>query len=438
MTSTSSKKSFIVNDIIAGLTTSFAAIALGAAFGVQSGRGAFAGMVSAALIPIITSLFGGTRLQASGPTAPMTAVMVLIIASAYSTFGEGSSNAEGFITIVMLLTAILLSLAGLFKLGKIITYVPNVVILGFMNGIAVLIWWDQIKKLFGLGGGVKLIGETWQNVLLAIITFFTILIFPTLLKKLKIPEKIRPFIPGTLVTIIAGTYFVVFNDLNLETVKLGSSVSNFGEFFGLVGKYWPSSSLLTMEIILKALPFALQLTVLAYLDSLLTSLVIDKITGEKTQKNKELIAQGLANGVAGLFGGIAGAQATIRSVILLKEGAKTRFAGVMVGVFALLGALVFKDLIVLVASSIFIGVLFKAGLDVFEKDFFKDYFKKQGFKDKNWNWQLGFVLYTTVVTVVADLNIAVFSGTAFFYLAKYYLKIKDADQEEETSVGSEA
>jgi len=433
-----SKESYWINDILAGLTTSFAAIALGAAFGVQSGRGAFAGMVSAALIAIVASIFGGTRLQASGPTAPMTAVMALVIASAYSTFGAGTNNAEGFITLVMLFTAILLCLAGLFRLGKIITYIPNVVILGFMNGIAMLIWWDQIKKLFGVGGGIRLGGETWQNVILAIVTFLTILVFPKLLEKLKIPEKIRPFIPGTLVTIIAATVFVVFNHLNLETVKLGNSVGSLPEFFGLLSKYWPNSNLFNIEILSKAMLFAMQLTVLAYLDSLLTSLVMDKITGEKTEKNKELIAQGLANGVAGLFGGIAGAQATIRSVILLKEGAKTRFAGVMVGVFALLGALVFKDLIVLVASSIFIGVLFKAGLDVFEKDFFKDYFKKQGFKNKDWNWQLTFVLYTTIVTVVADLNIAVFSGTLLFYLAKYYLKIKDVAQEEETSVGMEA
>ena len=433
---TFNKENFI-KDILAGLTTAFAAIALGAAFGVQSGRGAFAGMIAAGIIPIITSIFGGTRLQASGPTAPMTAVMVLIVTSAYSVYGDQSANAEGFITMVMLLTGLFLGLAGLFKLGKIITYVPNVVILGFMNGIAMLIWWDQIKKLFGLAGGVKLIGETWQNVILALITFVTILIFPKLLEKLKIPEKIRPFIPGTLVVIIAGTYFVIFNGLSLETVKLGASINNFGEFFGLLGKYWPNPSLWNLETILKAAPFALQLTILAYLDSLLTSLVIDKITNEETNKNKELVAQGMANAVAGLFGGIAGAQATIRSVILIKEGAKTRFAGVMVGVFALLGALVFKDLIVLVASAIFIGVLFKAGLDVFEKDFFKDYFKKRGFEDKNWNWQLAFVVYTTLVTVFTDLNIAVFSGTILFYIAKFYLKIKDVSAEEESGVAQE-
>ena len=367
----------------------------------------------------------------------MTAVMVIVVMFAYQTFGAQSANAEGFITLVMLLTGLFLFLGGIFKLGKIINLVPNVVILGFMNGIAVLIWWDQIKKLFGIGGGVKLIGETWQNIILAIITFTAILVFPKLLEKLNISEKIRPFIPGTLVVIITATYFVLFSGLKLETVKLGASVGNVNEFIGLLSKYWPNSSLWNIETLLKAIPFAINLTILAYLDSLLTSLVIDKITGETTRKNKELVAQGLANAVSGLFGGIAGAQATIRSVILLKEGAQTRFAGVMVGVFALLGALVFKDFIVLVASAIFIGVLFKAGLDVFEKDFFKDYFKKGGFKDKNWNWQLAFVVYTTLVTVLADLNIAVFSGTILFYLAKHFLKIKDATPEEETGMASE-
>jgi SulP family sulfate permease len=435
---TQKKENTFLNDFLAGLTTSFAAIALGAAFGIQSGRGAFAGMIAAAVIPIITSIFGGTRLQASGPTAPMTAVTALVVASAYEQFEKGSGNAEQFITLVFILNALFLIIAGLTKLGKFISFVPQVVVIGFMNGIAVLIWWDQIKKLFGVGGVDAIAGPVWQNLIFASVCFATILLFPWVLKTVKIPEKIRPFIPGTLVVIVSLTYIFLFSPLELETVKLGTSVNSIASFWDLIKSLVPTTEILKMDIILKALPFALQLTLLAYLDSLLTSLVIDKITNEKSQKNKELIAQGLGNAVTAIVGGIPGAQATIRSVILLKEGAKTRLAGVLVGLFTLLGLFVFQNLITLVASSIFIGVLVKAGLDVFEKDYLKDFIVKKWYQDKTYLWQFGFVLYTTVLTVLIDLNVAVISGTILFYLAKKFLQIKDIEEIEESSIGNEA
>ena len=431
------KSQTFLNDILAGLTTSFAAIALGAAFGIQSGRGAFAGMVAAALIPIVTSIFGGTRLQASGPTAPMTAVSTIVVVLAYSQFGSNSALSNQFITLVFLLNALFLVIAGLIKLGRFISLVPQVVVLGFMNGIALLIWRDQIKKIFGLGGTLALSGNIWENALLALVTFVGILAFPFLLKKFKIPEKIRPFLPGTLVVIIAMTYFFVFSSLNLETVKLGGGISNPFEFLSLPGKYIPTSEILTWDNLKLAIPLALQLTLLAYLDSLLTSLVIDKMTKEETKKEKELVAQGLASGLAALFGGIPGAQATIRSVILLKEGAKTRLAGVLVGVFTLVGIFLFQNLLTLVASAIFAGVLLKAGLDVFDKDYFSHYFSKKWYQKMVYNWQLILIIYTTLITVFFDLNIAVISGTILFYLGKKYLSFKDVSDEEVTNIGSE-
>lgn len=178
-----------------------------------------------------------------------------------------------------------------------------------------------------------------------------------------------------------------------------------------------------------ALPFSLQLCLLAYLDSLLTSLVVDRITKEKTKYNKELIAQGLANGLSGVLQGIPGAQATIRSVLLIKEGAKNRIAGVFVGAFALLGFLVFSNLIVLITSAVFVGVLFKAGLDVLDRDFPIAYYKNKWFNNKLRNIQLLFILYTTLMTVIVDLNVAVFSGTIFFYLSKKLFNISDCESD---------
>lgn len=431
------KQQHLVNDVIAGLTTSLAAMAMGAAFGVQSGRGAFAGMVASAIIPIITSIFGGTRIQASGPTAPMTAVSTVIITFAYIQFGTNSSISNQFITLVFLLHALFMVLAGVFRLGRFISLVPQLVILGFMNGIAVLIWNDQIQKIFGLGGKVALKGESWQNALLAFATFSLIIVFPLLLNKLKIPEKARPFLPGTLVVIVSLTLFFILTKLNLETVKLGSAVSTLGEFVSLPSKFLPTLNVLTFDYILKALPYATQLTMLAYLDSLLTSLVIDKVNKEETKKEKELMAQGLSNGLSAIFGGILGAQSTVASIILLKEGAKTRLAGVLIGVFTFIGVFAFQGVITLVASAIFAGVLLKAGFDVFDKDYFKHYFNKKWYTKKIYNWQLMLIIFTTIATVAIDLNVAVVSGTILFYLGKKYYGLVDVDESEVTNIQNE-
>jgi sulfate permease, SulP family len=177
---------------------------------------------------------------------------------------------------------------------------------------------------------------------------------------------------------------------------------------------------------------------LAYLDSLLTALIIDRMTREKSNLNKELIAQGFANGMSGLFQGIPGAQATIRSVLLIKEGAQTRLAGILIGVFALLSIVLFKDYLALVPAAIFVGVLLKAGLDVFDKDFPSYYLQRQWFNSPVRNIQLVFILYTTIMTVAVDLNIAVVSGTIFFYVAKYFWKIQDVESDFEEISEQEA
>lgn len=430
----------LLADITAGLTVSFAAISLGAAFGVMSGRGAFAGMTGAAVIPIITSLLGGARLQASGPTAPMTAVSALLIAFAYDKFPE-KVLAEQFITLVFILTGVLQIIAGIIRLGKWISYVPNVVILGFMNGIAVLIWWDQFTKILALKGQPVMEGGILLNLVLTIVTFALIFVIMWLPKKLNAPHHIRSLISGVLWSIIVMTVLTLLFGISVKKVELGATISSLDEFTSMVANYFPKD-VFQVEYILAALPYALELTLLGYLDSLLTTLILDRILREKSKLNKELIAQGLANGIVGIFQGIPGAQATIRSVLLIKEGAQTRLAGVMVGVFALLSIVLLKDLLILVPAAVFSGVLLKAGLDVSDKDFPRYYIHYRWYRNRDRNIQLLFVLYTTVVTVLIDLNIAVISGTILYYTARYFWKINDiesdfADVDEEVLAGDQ-
>ena len=414
-------------DVTAGLTVSFAAISLGAAFGVMSGRGAFAGMIGAAVIPIITSIFGGTRLQASGPTAPMTAVSALTVAFAYDNFTD-KILAEQFITLVFLLNAVFLLLAGIFRLGRLIALVPNVVILGFMNGIAVLIWYDQIVKVLALKGKPVMEGGIVLNLLLALASFGLIFGIIWAVRKIKLRQPYKSLVSGVLWSIILMTILSQVVGLPVQHIQLASTINSIGDFFGILAAYFPDE-ILTQEHILMAIPYALELTVLAYLDSLLTALVVDRMTHEKSNLNKELLAQGLANGASGLFQGIPGAQATIRSVLLIKEGAQTRLAGILIGVFALLSILVFKDYLSLVPAAVFVGVLLKAGLDVFDKDFPQYYLKYQWIQNPKRNIQLLFVAYTTVVTVVIDLNIAVISGTILFYVTRYFWNISDVESD---------
>jgi SulP family sulfate permease len=419
-------KRIIITDLLAGLTVSFAALALGAAFGIMSGRGAFAGMIAAAVIPIITGLFGGTRLSVSGPTGPMTAVSSLVVAFAYESF-QDKILAEQFITLVFIMLGVFLILASILRLAKYISYVPQVVILGFMSGIAMLIWIDQFKVVFGLGGKVAPDGEVITNIVIALSTVLLIFLIPVILKKLKLPHNIRIFIPPTLSAIIIMTVITSVFNMNVGHIKLGSDGGSISDLATLAISYIPSMQILKWEYIMMALPYALQLLLLGYLDSLLTALIMDNITKEKSNYNKELFGQGLSNIASAIVMGIPGAQATIRSVLLFKEGAKTRLGAVSAGVIALLLFMVFKDYVTIVTSAVFIGVLLKAAWDVFEREFLTIYLKRKWYLNKSRNIQLGFILYTMFATALVDLNFAVFSGSVFFYLAKRYWKITDVE-----------
>ncbi|MCU0398027.1 MAG: SulP family inorganic anion transporter [Cyclobacteriaceae bacterium] len=418
----------LIPDITAGLTVSFAAISLGAAFGVMSGRGAFAGMISAAVIPIVTSLFGGTRIQASGPTAPMTAISALTIAFAYDQFPV-KDLAEQFITLVFIINALILIIGGFAQISRLISLVPNVIILGFMNGIGVLIWYDQLIKVLALKGNQPMQGGVLLNLALALSTFLMIYLINKLVRQIPLRPSIRSLISGVLFSILIITVLIQVFKIQVEGVQLGTTSASFNEFFGMIANYWPAE-IIRGEYIMMALPFSIQLALLAYLDSLLTALVMDKMTHEKSNLNKELIAQGLGNGLAAVVQGIPGAQATIRSVLLIKEGAQSRIAGVLLGFFALISLLLLKDWLALVPAAVFIGVLWKAGLDVSDKEFPKLYLANRWYTSPERNVQLALIVFTTLITVLVDLNIAVLSGTALFYIGKFFWeKVTDVEHD---------
>lgn len=429
----------ILQNGIAALTVSFVALSLGAAFGLLSGRGAFAGMLSAALIASITAALGGTRVQCSGPTGPMTAVTAVLLAAAYDRTATDLAgiSAEHFVNLTLLMTAGILLLFSLARLGRFVTLIPNVVVSGFMSGIAVIIWIDQFRKLFGFGGEEKFDGAVSANLALAAASAVLVFALPRLTQSFL--PKFAGLLSATFITIVSMTALAAALDLSVERVQLQSSIRSVSDAVDIVAKQWPTGW--SVAAVAAGLPFAFQLAVLAYLDTLMTSLVVDKATKETTKPNKELMAQGVATAAVAAVGGIPGAQATIRSVLIVKEGATLRIAGVLVGVFALVEMLLFQNAINLIPLSVFAGILVKVGYDVFDwlplRLYFKQWFREpktlfHDFLSRHddqpifvTNREMMIIAGTAVVTVAWDLNLAVAAFTGVFYVHNFALNRKN-------------
>jgi SulP family sulfate permease len=372
----------------------------------------------------------------------MTAVTVLVLAYATST-GEyvqqglqeafPGVDATRFVNLVFLLTAALLLFSAVFRLGRFIQFVPKTVISGFMNGIAILIWVDQVKKLFGLAGQKAYEGTVATNVVVTLVAFVIAFTVPILAQRLF--PRFKSFLPGTLVAILVVTVVVRFAALDIQMTKTEKVENTLAAWTAVVERNLPTQW--DSGLLLLALPFALQLTMLCYLDTLLTSLVMDKKMAERfggderTKQNQELAAQSAATAAVALVGGIPGAQATIRSVLILNEGATWRLAGAAVGVFVLIEMLIFQDYIGAIPVAVFAGILFKVGYDVFDWGPTVSYVKRWLGKSappgsvEVGHWDMFFIAGTTVVTLVQDLNTAVIAFTILFYLMRLKLALPD-------------
>ena len=268
-------------NILIGLAVSIVMLNLGAALGILSGRGAFAGMLSAAIIAFITSLCGGTRIQGSGLTAPMSTITAVIVAYSLEQLPKevAGISADHFVNIVIFLSAGFLFLFSILRLGKLIKYVPNLVVSGFMCGIAIIIWVLQIEILFGIGRD-PLGGNSIYNFLIAFITLVLAFVAPALIKKYL--SKLSNFLPGTLVALVMVSSLAAVLKLDVEYLSIENTITSFTDLAALVSGQIPSQ--VNTDILLLAVPFSLQLAALCYIDTLLTSLIVDKIRSSKTKK----------------------------------------------------------------------------------------------------------------------------------------------------------
>lgn len=434
-----------VKEFTAGLTVSFAALSLGAAFGDLSGRGAVKGVLSAGFLALSTSLVGGTLVQCSGPTGPMTAVTVKLYDYAanpeketFSTQFPGS-NPELFMNMTMLLAGAMLALMAVCRMGKLIQYVPNVVISGFMNGIAVMVWAPQIQSLYGWGKP-QMTGNVILNTVLALLTTFLIFNIPKVVSKFCPAAK--SFLPGTLIAIVLVTGAVAAaGGLGLQTVQTGEPIDEWSEVTGLVTNNLPTEW--SLGLVMAALPFAFQLAMLGFIDTLLTSRIVDlKVDAmypaedrwRPTYKNLELTGQAIGNSICAFFGGIPGAQATIRSVLILNEGAMTRMAGICAGLLTIIEIAALQKIVALIPQCVLTGVLLKVGYDCFDWEPFLTYIKTQLLGKEHPGGEVPvvphsnflFILATSVANSFFPLHIVVLSAVVLYFIVhKFIMEVPD-------------
>lgn len=348
----------MTNDLFGGLTAAVVALPLALAFGVQSGMGATAGLYGAIALGILAALFGGTKTQISGPTGPMAVVAAAIIADEVARYGSLDA-ALGTIIATFVLAGIFQILMGLSMMGSYIRYMPYPVISGFMSGIGLIIIFFQIFPLFGLESSSQITeiftslhtipqSMNVQALLLSSLTIAIIYLFPKITKK----------VPSTLVALISLTIIAVL--LKLDVPIIGDIPKGLPDIHidTLLSLDWHHP----MVIIIPALTLA----ALGSIDSLLTSVIADNKTKTKHNPNQELVGQGIGNAFAGLIGGLPGAGATMRTVVNIDAGGRTRLSGVVHGLillFVLLGAGEFAKLIPL---PVLAGILITVGIGIID------------------------------------------------------------------------
>jgi sulfate permease, SulP family len=306
----------LVADLIAGITVGLVALPLAMAFAISSGVRPEAGIYTAIIAGFIVSAFGGSRCQIAGPTG----AFVVIVAGIVAEFGV-----SGLLTCTAMAGGMLL-LMGLTGLGAAVRFIPRSVTIGFTNGIAVLIASTQIKDFFGLTienvpseFAPRMIAlarsaatVSWPAVLVSVATLAVALLWPRVTKK----------VPGTIIALFATTLVCAF---------VGVHVGTIGTKFGGIPTGLPTISIpeFRVDLIFPLLPSAFTVAMLAAIESLLSAVVADNMSGDRHKPDVELVAQGVANLVVPLFGGIPATGAIARTATNIRSGATSPVSGIV-------------------------------------------------------------------------------------------------------------
>ena len=409
-------------DFFGGITAGIVALPLALAFGLSSGLGPSAGLYGAIFISFFAAFFGGTPTQISGPTAPMTAVSMVFIADILSNFDGSISKALPIILAVFLLSGLLQIVLGFIGVGKYIRYIPYPVVSGFMTAIGVIILVTQIAPTVGYYVKEdnefvenfkekaesnllqKSLNDEISNEMLVLDDFESAIknsnkitqtdimteaktlaskeasgvlgtfnVLPRIIKNIDITElllalftiaiiygfkKITTAVPSTLVAlfVVSGVaYGFGINYRPISAIPSGLPEIQYGVF-----------KVLDITLVAKYIFTAITLALLGAIDSLLTSIVADNMTKTIHEPNKELIGQGIGNTIGALFGGIPGAGATIRTVVNINSGGKTRLSGMIAGLLLLFILLAVGPIASKIPAAVLAGILITVGIGVMD------------------------------------------------------------------------
>jgi len=369
----------IRGDIYGGLTTAVVALPLALAFGVSSGAGPIAGIYGAIFVGFFAALFGGTPAQVSGPTGPMTVVMAVIFTQYTGMYPDNLEHGVALAFTVVIMGGLLQILFGILKLGRFINLIPHPVVSGFMSGIGVIIILLQLGPLFGhavipgpLASAIAL-----PEILNGSVTSALLIGSLALVIVYFLPKKINRLIPSPLLALIVGTvvlYFWLGADItavaeNGKTIYKVGEVSVLGDIpFGFPVPQMPAIELSLLVSMVKS---ALILAALGSIDSLLTSLVADNVTRTYHESDRELIGQGIGNTIAGFFGALPGAGATMRTVVNVRAGGLTPLSGALHAIVLLAIVLGAGKVAAYIPHAVLAGILVKVGTDIIDWDYLK-------------------------------------------------------------------
>jgi|MDSV01.2.fsa_nt_gb SulP family sulfate permease len=378
-------------DFFGGLTAAVVALPLALAFGVSSGLGPLAGLYGAIIVGFFASLFGGTKTQITGPTGPMT----VVVASIFLHFDK---NAQ-IVFFVISLSGLIQIFIGISKLGEHVQKIPSSVITGFMTGIGIIIISLQIPVFLGLDSQASASSAilSLQNISHYKIDSLTIGLIGLLIV-IFFPKKIDAYFPRPIIALVIGSLLASFYFTNQKLI--GTIPSGIPEF----SIYVP-----TIKEIPEIIYFSLMLSSLGVIDSLLTSVVADNMTKTKHLSNKESIGQGIGNIISGFFGGLAGAGATMRTVVNIQSGGKTPYSGLLHSITLILIIIFLGHYASMIPLAILASILLKVGYDIIDWDFFKNFRHKS-------RVDLFVVLLVILLIVFINLLLAIFVGTILSYL----------------------
>ena len=383
-------KQCVKNDSLSGVTVALALVPEAVDFAFVAGVGPIVGLYGAFMMGLITAIIGGRPGMISGATGAMAVVMVSLV----------SEHGVHYLFATLLLTGAIQVLAGVFRLGKFIRMVPYPVMLGFVNGLAIVIFLAQLQQFQapGANGEMSWIagGALWIMLGLVALTMMIIYFLP----------KLTSVVPAALVAIVVVTLLVIGLDLDARTVQdVLRDMS--GDASATIAGSLPAFQIpmvpFNLETLKIILPYAFILAAVGLIESLLTLTLIDELTETRGRGNKECVGQGVANTVNGLFGGMGGCAMIGQSIININSGGRGRLSGISAALF-LLGFILFaSSLIEMIPIAALVGVMFMVVLGTFEWASFR---------------LLGRIplpdtlvgITVAVVTVLTDLAIAVIVG----------------------------